>query len=190
MPKLAPTRQELEAAIPVIYHEMGQMFSYFFWWKARPILIGNPHFQEPGMPLSSIQNAAVIASLLAIRKLNEFFKDRPPRNDERNDDLRAYDYSGFAETGEVLRPEDYKEIHKRIAHMTFQAVNNGQASYELYMAVGLMLPRCVRFLEYIRNTFYVGQPDKIEEIQIIQDGLIRIRQHWERDVAVENGGTR
>src|SRR5437868_3036771 len=106
MPKAPPSHQQLESAIPIIYHEMGQMFAYYFWWHAREILSRETGFREDGMPHGTLQNSAIVASLLAVRKLNEFFKTRPPNNNERDDDLRGYDFPGYTATGSVIPADD------------------------------------------------------------------------------------
>jgi hypothetical protein len=63
--------------------------------------------------------------------------------------------------------------------MTYRQVDFGKATYELFDAVGLVLPKCIKFLDYVRNTFYAGSETKKTEIEIIQKGLIAMR--WHRD---------
>jgi hypothetical protein len=120
-------------------------------------------------------------SLLAVRKLNEFFKSCPKDNNEQDDGLRAYDYPGFTKTGAVINLEDFKEIHKRVAHMTYREVNYGKVIFELYEAVELLLPRCLEFLEYVKNSFYSGSENQKKEIETIQNGLLQMRQSWEEE---------
>jgi hypothetical protein len=180
MPRQAPIQQQLESAVPMIYHEMGQLFAYWVWFtQARPVLLSK--FPQNSMQYGIMQNAAITASLIAVRKLNEFFKSRPANDNERDDDLRSYDYHGFAGVGSVIHPEDFREIHKRIAHMTYQEIDRGKVSYELYDAVGLVLPKCIAFLEHLRTTFFAGHEDKMKDMEIIQKGLIAMRFGWERE---------
>ncbi|MCU0784759.1 MAG: hypothetical protein MUF81_12110, partial [Verrucomicrobia bacterium] len=159
------------------------LFAYWNWWtQARPILLGDVRFNtDKRMEYALIHNSAIVTSLLAVRKLNEFFKARPKANNERDDDLRAYDYPGFARTGAVINPEDFQEIHKRIGHMTYREVDYGKVTFELYEAVELLLPRCLEFLEYVKKSFYSGAENKRSEIEIIQKGLLAMRQCWKTD---------
>lgn len=182
MQKSTPTRQQLEDAIALIYHEMGCLYAYWVWWtQARPILLANEQFRENSMQYALMQNSAIVITLLAVRKMNEFFKARPEKNDERDDDLRAYDFPGFDNMGVVINPKDFSEIHKRIAHMTYRQVDFGKVTYELYDAVGLVLPKCIKFLDYVRNTFYAGSENKKKDIEIVQKGLIAMRWHWDSE---------
>jgi hypothetical protein len=179
--KAVPTQSQLDKAIPVIHGEMAHLFAFWNWWtQARPILLSDTRFNtDKRMQYALMHNSAIVRSLLSVRKLNEFFKTRPIKNNESDDDLRAYDYPGFTGTGAVINPEDFKEIHKRVAHMTFREVDYGEAIFELYEAVELLLPRCIEFLEYVKNSFYSASEAKRDEIEIIQNGLLVMRQSWE-----------
>lgn len=187
MPKAIPTHQKLETAMEIVYTEMGHLFAYWIWWtRAKPLLLEDENFRNDKTSLIFLQNAAVTTSLLAIRKLNEFFRARPADDDERDDDLRAYDF-GFGHTGAVLNPEDFKEIHKRIAHMTYRQVDFGKVSYELYDAVGLLLPRCKEFLDHVRGTLYADRETEQKEVQIMQAVLCAMRQKWEEGKRQQQG---
>jgi hypothetical protein len=175
--RIPPTQSQLEKAIQLVCDEMGHLFSYWVWWtQARPILIEK--FPEDSLQCKAMQNATVITSLLAARKLNEFFKARPSE-DERNDDLRAYDYPGFKDTGHLIPPADYKIIHKRVAHMTYHPVTHGDVSYEMLEAVRLVFPRCVGFLEHAATALYSTRLDKLQAIETMMVGLSTIYLRWE-----------
>jgi hypothetical protein len=180
MTKTIPTQSQLNKAIPLIYGEMTHLFAYWNWWtQARPILLSDARFNtDKRMQYALMHNSAIVTSLLAVRKLSEFFKNRPAEDNERADDLRAYDFPDFTKTGAVINPKDFQEINKRLAHMTYRAVDYGKATFELYNAVELLLPRCLEFLEYIKNSFYSGSENKRNEIEIIKKGLLDMRQAW------------
>lgn len=179
MAKSLPTREQLDAAMQTLYTEMGHLFAYWIWWtRAKPLLLKDEQFGENPTFLKFMQNSAVTTSLLALRKLNEFFKCRPPENNERDDDLRAYDY-GFSNTGMVLKPEDFQELHKRIAHITYREVDAGKVSYEIYYGVGLIMPKCLEFLEHVRTTLYRDMVEKQKEVQRFQMALSGMRRKWE-----------
>lgn len=177
MAKAVPTRHQLNAAVPLIYREMGQLFAYATWFmEVRPVIAAV--FPEKSRQYVMVQDSIVIATVLALRKLNEFFRKRPSNDDERDDDLRAYDYPGFTKTGDLLLPEDFREIHKRIGHMTYREVDTGKASYELYEAVARVLPRCIEFLDHIRGTICLDQQQR-DDIGKVRDGLMTFWSSWE-----------
>lgn len=124
------------------------------------------------------RNAAALASLMAIRKLTEFFKARPEK-DEKDDDLRAYDFDGFTQLGEVLHRDDLPELHKRIAHMTYREIQFGQASYEVKIAVtDLVVPRCLCFLDYLESTFFATDDLAKEEVRKARRGVVGMVEKW------------
>ncbi len=180
MPKPIPTPSQLKEAIRLIHGEMAHLFAYWNWWtQARPILLGDVRFNtDKSMQFALIHNSAIVTSLLAVRKLNEFFDARPKK---QNDDLRAYDYPGFTRTGAVINPEDFKEIHKRIGHMTYREVDYGKVTFELYEAVDLLLPRCLEFLEHVKNSLYSDSENKRKEIETIKSGLLAMQQSWKEE---------
>src|SRR4051812_30264874 len=103
-PRISPSQAELDQSVEHIIYVMNQCSTYFVWWvHIKPRLIADLH--PDGAYMTIINNSAIEATLLFVRKLNEFFRERP-KNDERDDDLRAYDFPGFKAVGMFLHPGD------------------------------------------------------------------------------------
>ncbi len=134
--RVSPSQAELDKSVEDIIYVMYQCSTYFVWWvHIKPKL---SHPERQASHLTIIQNSIIEATLLFVRKLNEFFKDRP-KEDEQDDDLRAYDFAGFKGVGVFLHPTDYQQLHKRVGHMTLKQVREGKVAWEIHGAVKLAL---------------------------------------------------
>src|SRR5260370_7845255 len=108
---------------------MYQCCAYFLWrHQIRPGL--SQHSEADGAYLQVIENSIIEGTLLFIRKLNEFFKQRPNR-DEKDDDLRAYDFLGFKNLGEFIMQKDYEQLHNPVVHMTLRVSRAGKVGWEM-----------------------------------------------------------
>jgi hypothetical protein len=180
MQRRTPTTDELKRGLSTVYDEIGALYTWYIWWVyARTILEDDDFVGKTSGHYVILNNAALHSSVMATRKLAEFFKVRP-KNQEKDDDLRAYDFPGFDGLGDIMR-EDLTEIHKRVAHMTYREIEAGPASYQLKIAVEeLLLPRCLIFLEYLEHTFFADDEDEKDNVRKVRSGIIGMTENWNK----------
>lgn len=180
MKRRTPTRDELKRSLSTVYEEIGALYTWYIWWVyARTVLEDDEFVGKASGHYVILNNAALHSSVLATRKLAEFFKVRP-KIEERDDDLRAYDFPGFDDLGDIMLREDLTEIHKRVAHMTYREIEAGPASYQLKIAVHeLLLPRCLSFLEYLERLFFAEDQDGKEDVQKVRFHILGMTKNWD-----------
>src|SRR5262245_51503056 len=105
-----PTPDELEKAIEDIEYAMLQACAAHEQYHIEivPVLKRNGISQQA---IEIVNNASLEAQLLFLRKLNEFFKPLPGKNEKplMDDDLRAAHYFGFESVGPFLDETAVKE---------------------------------------------------------------------------------
>ena len=181
-PRIPPSQGELDKSVEDIVYVMSQCSTYFVWWvHIKPKLTGHVHADCAHMTI--IHNGVVEATLLFVRKLNEFFRERP-KVDEKDDDLRAYDFPGFKAVGPFLHPGDYEQLHKRVGHMTLQQVRSGKVSWEIHNAVKLALAKSVSFLDFLVDDLYSSNADRREYVSSARGALLRLSKEMEKAKAI------
>ena len=176
--RISPSQAELDKSVEDIIYVMYQCSTYFVWWVyVKPKL--SHHVEQDSLHTTIIQNSVIEATLLFIRKLNEFFKERPAV-DEKDDDLRAYDFPGFKRVGTFLNPGDYQQLHKRVGHMTLQQVREGKVSWEIHDAVKLALTKSASFLNFLIDELYVSNSERREYVFAARGALRRLSEEIEK----------
>lgn len=105
--------------------------------------------------------------------------------DERDDDLRAYDFPGFKDTGDFLHPNDYEQLHKRVGHMTLRQARDGKISWEIHDAVKMAIAKSLPFLDFLTNEFYTQNSEKRNYVLIAKDALKRLAREMDIEKANE-----
>ena len=181
--RVSPSQADLDKSVEDIIYVMYQCSTYFVWWvHIKPKL--NHHLQQDSLYLKITQNSMIEATLLFIRKLNEFFKDRP-KVEEKDDDLRAYDFPGFTGVGTFLSPADYQQLHKRVGHMTLQQVREGRVSWEIHDAVKLAVAKSAAFLNFLIDELYASNAERREYVLPARGALRRLSEEMDRVKARE-----
>ncbi len=179
-PRNIPTQNELDSSVTDILYVMIQCSAYFSWHVHIKPKLNQP---DPAL-VKIVQNSVIDGSLLSIRKLNEFFKTRP-KVDEKDDDLRAYDFLNFNNVGEFLNSKSKEEINKRIGHLTLKEAREGTGLWEIHKAVKLALSKSFSFLDFLIDEFYVNKPEKkgfaIEAKALFQ----RLSEQMEKEKKIE-----
>jgi hypothetical protein len=176
-PRVPPSQAELDKSVEDIIYVMDQCSTYFVWWvHIKPMLSQHP---QPRY-VRIIQNGVIESTLLFIRKLNEFFKERP-KVDEKDDDLRAYDFPGFKEVGTFLRPDDYEQLHKRVGHMTLQQVREGKVAWEIDDGVKLAFAKSELFLEFLVSKLYASNSERRQHVLASRDALRCLSKEMEKE---------
>lgn len=154
MPISYPPRSttELEAIVPEVLRVIGQSYAFFLWFTHV-----HPGLKEskPGYKLV-VKNCLLEGTLLNLRKLDEFFNTGEKT---KLDDARAYDFPGFVGTGRFLQPNGRTMIHKKTAHLTYNA---SRVEWNMATEMKAALSNSIPFLDYLINTFFACQPEKAE----------------------------
>ncbi len=179
------TKQELAAAADQIFHNIAQLFSYFAWFgKIAPSLDSKTEGTKGHIFFVLAQNAVIDGFLINLRRLNEFFSNRP-ENDKKDqvDDLRAYHFE-FPEIGRFLDEKDMCELHKRIAHSTSRTVKYGEVTYEVMEATELALKHCFKFIGFLHSDFYKENCIESENLKNACKGILALLYDWQDEVAM------
>ena len=142
-----PTPEERLIALNRLHTRVTQCFTFLIWRnRARPVLRVVVNFGDENLKL--LQNAAIEISLLSVRALNEFFRQRT--RSTRDDDVLAGDYPGFQTPGPFLTDDEARELNKRVFHITCQDRSLSVVSWniaDLTMRAGTHVVAFLRFLE-------------------------------------------
>jgi hypothetical protein len=148
------TAPELEQAIKDIGYVMRQAcYAHRLYHVAVvPVLKRNGVHKDI---IQIVDNASVEAQLMFLRKLNEFFKPLPKKNNLQDDDLRAEHYSGFQSPGAFLTGDQEREIHKRVGHITLKEARDQQMDWTKLVngCLPIAVDRLLTFFYFLRDEY-------------------------------------
>jgi hypothetical protein len=118
---------------------------------------------------------------LFLRKLNEFFKHLPAKED---DDLRAEYYFGFKSPGPFLDASEVKQINKGVGHITLKEAREGKKDWtELVKgSVPVAIDRSLEFFRFLRGSDQLSS-SKREEAEYYIERLERMKSLLNRQSA-------
>jgi hypothetical protein len=90
--------------------------------------------------------------------LNEFFS--APKQNTQDGDLLAHDFIGFTGVGAFLNDGDYKQLHKRVGHMTHEAVRNSNVTWEIHEGVKVAITKSCEFLDFLVDDFLTTNSER------------------------------
>ena len=105
---------------------------------------------------STIRNACLNSTLMAIRDVTDFLSPRTSK--ARKDDLRASDF-GFGKNLSFLTPDERSRINKLVAHTTQLGAGNRQFQWDIIELVSKAFAQCSVFLEWVKSEFDIGASD-------------------------------
>lgn len=112
-----------------------------------------------------MHNSAMIASLIHLRALNEFFIEGGYK-----DDIRANDFPGFdaRNPGSFLSDSDKVEIDKRTAHLTWHRLNLDLRPFPVKGMMQQAISRMLCFLEYLQGDFLSVLDEELGYVKRLQ----------------------
>ena len=132
-------------------------FSYVSWvGVVKPRLDQQRHFLP--YEYGAIEASCLTSSLLAIRKFDDFFRDKRNRHDDVI--VSDFDYGSC----EILTAAERKDINKRVAHFTTEMESNGKETWAIDDLLKRLSAPLRQFLEYLLEQ--CGEEDKGECFEI------------------------
>jgi len=165
MPRVAPSHDVLEKSIDGFVYCLEQLFSYIHWEDHIKSNL-RKHCKEEidAKKAQIVENITIEGTLLFFRKVNEFFRDRPPK-DEESDDLRAYDFPGYSGAGWIFFSEERTEINKHVAHVTTRGATDGKVDWKIFEGIEKICQKAFPFLDYLTEDFLKDNPEKSEALK-------------------------
>jgi len=156
---LKPTTEQLKQEVGVICKVIAQI-PCFFIYEEYIVKRFEPDKKENDLFLKAItHNAALDSALLNLRCFNEFFKQ-----DGKQDDVRAYHYSGIS-MKPFLSLNEERDINKYLAHITLTRCDIVDKSFLVDDMTIRGLRHGIRFLSFINVQFPKNTDDAYEEVQ-------------------------
>jgi len=97
--------------------------------------------------VETIENSVIEATLLSLRKLNEFFGSRTPKNPDET--LRACHFGNYPGLGWFLTKDEYKELHIRVGHISLEEVRHGKKKWPINDYVLKAIVKSKDFLAFL-----------------------------------------
>jgi len=165
MPRVAPSHDVLEKSIDGFIYCLGQLFSYFHWGNHIESNL-RKHCKEEidAKKAQIVENITIEGTLLFMRKVEDFFRPRPQK-DEESDDLRAYDFPGYSGAGWIFSKNKRVEINKHVAHVTTRGVTHGKVDWKIFEGVEIICQKAFPFLDYLTEDFLKDNTEKSEALK-------------------------
>jgi hypothetical protein len=161
------TNEELALSIGALFIAAHQSALFAYWSLIRQPLLRK--FGELGIPEAEIHFSTGIleSSLILIRKTTEFF--RAKSKNDKIDSLYAYQYLPDWCGSCVVDDATYRELHKRIGHITVREVRHGQIEWQILpMTIGA-LNQWIDFFRLVgRSSVFEANPptDQLHEFVV------------------------
>jgi hypothetical protein len=153
-----------------MYEKRGEDNMHYFW---QVTFGGNIDAQN----YWTMRTVAHEASLMNLRRLNEFFRPAPRQH---ADDLHAGQFPGFP-ARELLPKEIVTDIHKRIAHVTWDPVE-ADVQFRLTKLLHMAAARSIEFLDYLTDSF---KPESEDAQEFIRSTRRFVHHYGSRAVELE-----
>jgi hypothetical protein len=165
--EVPPTKDELIQAIDDLFYAAHQSALYAYW-----LLVSGPINAEMtriGIPeaSSAFSNGIIESSLLLIRKSAEFFKPKEPS--DKPDNLHAYQYlPNFNGLWIVDRQTTYRELHKRVGHITVREARHGKMSWPLIDLTRSTIAQWIEFFKAVgQSPIFDGNPPAQKLVEMV-----------------------
>jgi hypothetical protein len=142
-----PNAVELKGSLEGLFYVAAQCGAYHYWVRQVKPQLGSEGERYGFGPKDFIGNSIIEATLLFIRKTNEFFK--APAKKHKPDTLYAYRFSNYCGGSEVLSAEEEAELHKRVGHITARGIRQGPKEWPIYDLVKRSLTHWQLFFEFL-----------------------------------------
>ena len=158
-----PTNQELADSIEQLF-ETAHGSAIFEYWS----MVNRPLLRE--LKANNIEDAGDLFSkalhensLLLIRKTAEFFKEK--KKDDKNDTLYAYRYLSNWKSNPVVSKNEYRELHKRVGHITIRETRYGQLPWQIQSMIIQSIKAWLDFFEKVGASPVFGDNPPTERLQ-------------------------
>jgi hypothetical protein len=167
-----PTDQELVFAIDQLFQAAHRSAVFEYWSMVRMPIIRRLKELDISDAEDLFANAFLENSLILIRKTAEFFKKK--EKNDKNDTLYVYRYLPNWSGDPVVGENDYKELHKRIGHLTLRETRHGKMPWEIQSMTIRCIKTWIDFFEKVGSSpIYEANPptkqlqDYVETLQDI-----------------------
>jgi len=143
--------------VVVVCSTVSACCSYVSWMAAVKPKLDEQQLFLP-YEYGAIANSCLTSSLLAIRKFDDFFKDKK----SRHDDVTVSDF-GY-QPSNILTDAERKDINKRIAHFTTAMEDAGNESWAIDELLFRLSKPLREFLTFLAEQ--CGEEDKGEYFEI------------------------
>ena len=152
-----PSNHELALAIDQLFQTAHQSAIFEYWSMVCPPILRKLKEYDISDAGDLFANAFLENSLLLIRKTAEFFK-KAEKND-RNDTLYAYRYIPDWVGDSVVEENEYRELHKRVGHITIRETRYGQMAWEVQSMIIQSIKMWLEFFEKVgESPVFEGKP--------------------------------
>ncbi|MBK1880565.1 hypothetical protein [Pelagicoccus mobilis] len=127
--------------------------------------------------LSTIQNACLHTSLLALRDIDDFFKPRDKNT--RPDDMRASDF-GATTPMSFLSKNERLSINKLIAHSTYHGAPNLKFRWDILELMYKAEAQISSFIDFIKTHFPIGSHTDTQLLAILVQKRTKSTLSWIR----------
>lgn len=158
-----PTDQELADSIDQLFKVAHESAVFEFWSMVKGPILRRLKEWDIGDAEYLFANAFHENSLLLIRKTAEFFKKRV--KDDKNDTLYAYRYLPNCSFDPVVEENEYKELHKRVGHITIREIRYGSRAWEIQSLTIQSIKTWLDFFEKVEASPVFGSNPPTERLQ-------------------------
>lgn len=111
--------------------------------------------------MNAMRTATGDASIMSLRKLDEFFCDLT----RYKDNLHTDDFPGFGIKEQIFEPDSKRLINKHLAHLSEQQVGQEVTSFPYAKYLAKALPHCMEFCNYLKAHGTVFDADTRKQIE-------------------------
>lgn len=160
---LPPSNNELAIAIEQLFQTAHQSAVFEYWSMVCPPILRKLKEHDISDAGELFSNAFLENSLLLIRKTAEFFKKK--ENNDRNDTLYAYRYLPDWNGNPVVGENEYKELHKRVGHITIRETRYGQIAWEVQSMIIQSIKTWLEFFDKVGESPVFARKPPTEQLQ-------------------------
>lgn len=157
----------------MFFEEVEQTTTFWLWYKYRAHLKDD----EPKWAYhrEMLLLAAFHASLLSIRKLNDFFDG----SRGRSSDIKADRFTGFDKMSAPLGTPIQEKLNRYLAHMTFQGADERLKDWNVDELAHPIYERALEFCEHLLTKYFdpVRDAELCQQTASFKSGL---QQHIKR----------
>jgi hypothetical protein len=145
--------ESVSASLEHFAERLNLVFSYFFCaleFSEDEDISGEPGKNDRTWALQTIRNACLLATLIALRDLDDFLT--PRTKDSKPDDLKASDI-GFPNSCGFLAKSERRSINKIMAHSTLPGVAARGIRWDVFELATKGIRQSMQFLEWVEKHF-------------------------------------